>query len=67
MQRVHAPLVDGAAGRDQRLGRDLPAEHALAILVGAQPPKQVHLELLELQQVDQVVERHTHRAQVIHR
>ena len=50
-------MVDGAAGRDERLPRDLPAEHALAVLVGAQPAEQVHLELLELEQVDQIVER----------
>ena len=62
MQRVHVALVDGAAGRDERLAGDLPAEHPLAVLVGAQPAEEVHLELLELQQIDQVVQRRAHRA-----
>ena len=46
----------------ERLPRDLPAEHPLAVLVGAQPAEQVHLELLELEQVDQIVERRAHGA-----
>ena len=58
VQRVHVPVgVDGAPRRDERLPRDLPAEHALAVLVGADAAEQVHLELLELEQVDQIVER----------
>ena len=44
----------------ERLPRDLAAEHPLAVLVGAQPAEEVDLELFELQQVDQVVERRAH-------
>ena len=47
VQRVHVALVDRAARGDQRLRRHLAAEHPLAVLVGAQPAEQVHLELLE--------------------
>ncbi len=58
MQRVHRPVgVDGAPGGDQRLRRDLAAEDALLVLVRARAPEQVHLERLELEELDQVVER----------
>ena len=58
VQRMHVPVgVDGSPRRDQRLPRDLTAEHALTILVGAHAAEQVHLELLELEQVDEIVER----------
>ena len=56
MQRVDVPVLDGPARRDQRLARHLAAEHALAVLVGAQPAEEVDLELLQREQVDQLVE-----------
>ena len=61
MQRVHAAARSRrCARRDQRLARDLAAEHALAVLVGAHAAEQVDLELLELEQVDEIVERAPH-------
>ena len=61
MQRVHEPVgVDRAARRDQRLARDLAAEDALAVLVGADAAEEVDFELLELEQVDEIVERASH-------
>ena len=58
MERVHGTVgVDGAAGGDERLRGDLPAEDALGVLVGAEPAEQVDLEHLELEQVEQVVQR----------
>src|SRR5450631_1699941 len=53
--------LDGAARGDEGLRRDLAAEDALAVLVGAQAPKEVDLERFELQEVEQVVERRAHR------
>ena len=61
------PVLDRAAGRDERLARDLATEHALTVLVGAQPAEQVHLELFELQQFDQLVERSPHGGAMLRR
>ncbi len=49
MQGVHRAPVDGATGGDQGLAGDLAAEDPLAILLGAVAAKQVHLELLEVE------------------
>ncbi len=49
--------VDSAAGGDEGLRGDLTAEDPLAVLVGAEPAEQVHLERLELEEVEQVVQR----------
>ena len=65
VERVHEPVLHGATRSDQRLSGDLTAEHALAVLVGAEPPEQVDLELLQLQQLDQLVERTSHEAGIL--
>ena len=52
-------------GGNQRLPRDLATEHALAVLVGTDAPEQVHLELFELEEIDQIVERTAHRAPML--
>ncbi len=61
VQRVHRAVgLHGAARRDQRLARDLPPEHPLAVLLGRDAAKEVHLEGFEIEQRDQVVERSSH-------
>ena len=65
MQRMDEPVVDRAAGRDERLARDLATEDALTILVGADATKQIHLELFELEDVDEVVERSPHVRRIL--
>ena len=60
-------MLDGAARGDERLARDLTAEHALAVLVRAQAAEQVHLELLELEEFDQLVERGSHVTPILTR
>jgi hypothetical protein len=57
VQRVGAASLDRPAGGDERLARDLAAEDALAALVGAPAAEQVHLELLEVEDVDELLER----------
>ena len=54
--------LHGAARGDEGLARDLTAEHPLLVLVGAEAPEQVHLELLEVEEGDEVVERARHGA-----
>ena len=49
--RVHGP-----PGRDQRLARDLAAEHPRGAVRRAEPAEQVHLEPLEVEQRDEVVQ-----------
>ena len=53
-------VFDRAARGDERLPRDLAAEHTLAVLVGAHAAEQVDLELFEVQQLDELVERTPH-------
>ena len=50
-------MLDRASRSDERLARDLSAEHALALLVGLTPAEDVDLDRLEVEQLDQVVER----------
>jgi hypothetical protein len=57
---VDLPVLDGATGRHQRLSRHLAAEDALALLVGLGAPKDVDLNRLQIQQVDEEVERGAH-------
>jgi hypothetical protein len=58
VQRVHPSLrVDRASARDQRLPGDLPAEHALHRRVGGEPAEQRVLEALDVEQLEQHVER----------
>ena len=58
MQRVHGPVrLHGAPGRDQRLPRDLAAEHPRRAVRRADAAEQVQLEPLEVEQRDEVVQR----------
>ncbi len=61
MQRVHAAALHRATRRHQGLGRDLAAEDALAALVGAHTPEDVHLDGLDVEQFDEEVQRVAHR------
>src|SRR5205085_7638647 len=57
MQRVHgASRGNRARRRHQRLRGDLPAEHALALLVRIVPAKDVDLELLDVEEPEYFVE-----------
>ena len=60
MQGVHAAALDGAPRRHEGLGRDLAAEHALAALVGAHAPEDVDLDGLDVEQLDEEVQRVAH-------
>jgi hypothetical protein len=63
VQRVDAARgIDRPGGGDERLAGDLAAEHALAVLVGLAPAEDVLLDLLEVEQVDELVERRSHAA-----
>ena len=55
VQRMRQHALDGAGGRDQRLADHLAAEHALPADLRAAAAKQVHLELLEVEDGEQVV------------
>ena len=57
VQRVHVAVFHGAARRDRAPAPRPAPEHALPVLVGAEPAEQVHFELLQLQQLDQLVQR----------
>ena len=67
--RVHrmdpAPGVDGAARGHQALRQHLAAEDPLARVLRAQAAEQVDFELLELEEVDQVVDRSAHAAKLL--
>ena len=55
MHRVHLEaLVDGPDRRDQRLGRDLAAEDALPVGVGAVAPEEVGVEGLDVEELDEL-------------
>ena len=57
MQGVHHPSeVDRAGGGDEGLAGHLPAEHALAVLVGRDATEDVDLDGLEVEQGHEVVE-----------
>jgi hypothetical protein len=66
-QKVRMQGVDESIGLDsaprsrQCLRRDLTAEHALTVLVGAEPAKQVDLEHLQLEELEQRVECGSHQ------
>ena len=50
------PLRHGPPGGDERLCRHLSPEHPLTVFLGAPPAKDVHLELLEIEEADQIAE-----------
>ena len=60
VQRVRSPAFDRSPGGHQRLCRHLAAEHALTVLIGAHTPKDVDLDGLEIEKVDQKIEGFTH-------
>ena len=62
VQRVRGASLDGAAGRGQRLRRDLSAEQALALAALVAAAEDVALDLLEVEQLDQSVGGRRHRA-----
>ena len=64
VQRMHPPVLDGAARRHERLCGHLAAEDALAFLVGLDAPEDVHLNGLEVKQVDEELQGRAHRAHV---
>jgi hypothetical protein len=61
VQRVHRPVVGhGPSGGDQRLPGDLAAVHPLDGLVGRPAAEDVDLDLLQVEQVEEPVERVAH-------
>ena len=56
MQRVDDALLDGAPRGDERLARDLAAEDAETHVLRASAAEEVHLELLEVEDDQQLVE-----------
>ena len=60
MQRVHDAALDRAPRGHQRLAGHLSAEHPLAILLRAAAAEDVHLELLEVEDLDQLADRVRH-------
>ena len=58
MQRMRRPfgkVVDRAAGGDQRLADHLAAEHPLPALLRRAAAKQIHLDRLEIEDGDEVL------------
>ena len=49
-------VVDGAAGRDQRLADDLAAEYPLPALLRRAAAKQVHLDRFEIEDGDEILD-----------
>jgi hypothetical protein len=54
---MHPAALDGSTRGHQRLGRHLAAESALAVALGVLAPKEVDLDILEIQQVNKKIER----------
>ena len=52
MRRPRGDVLDGAAGRDQRLADHLAAEHPLPARLRRAAAEQVHLERLEIENVE---------------
>ncbi len=50
-------VLDSASCRDERLARDLAPEHTLALLVGRVSAEDVDLDVLQVEKVEEVVER----------
>ena len=57
MQRVDGAVLDRASGSNERLSGHLTTEDTLALLVGALATEDVLLDLLEVEQADEVVDR----------
>ena len=56
MRRPHGHVLDRAAGRDQRLADDLAAEHPLPARLRRAAAEQVHLERLEIENGEDVLD-----------
>ncbi len=54
MQRMRQPALDGAAGSDHRLPDHLAAEHPLPARLRAVAAEQIHLELFEVEDRNEV-------------
>ena len=52
-----AAKIDGSRSRDQRLACHLPAEHSLAVLVGAATPENIDFNRFHVEQCDEVLQR----------
>ena len=62
VQGVHQAIGgDRAPGRDERLTRDLATEDADPALLRASAPEDVHVEFLEVEDLDQLVDQFLHR------
>ena len=61
MKRVDLARADRPPGRHERLGRHLATEDPLNLLDRLDPPEEVDLDRLEIEQVDQLVEGFAHR------
>jgi hypothetical protein len=60
VQRVDLRTVaDGAGGRHERLPCDLAPEDPLAVLVGTEPPEDVDLDGLDVEELDHLRQRGT--------
>src|SRR5262249_4880179 len=62
VQRVDGPVLHRAAGRDERLARHLAAEDADAHVLRAPAAKEIHLELFQVEDREQLVEHALHAA-----
>ncbi|MGY4283211.1 hypothetical protein ACVWXO_002431 [Bradyrhizobium sp. LM2.7] len=51
---MRQPALDGAAGRDHGLSDHLPAEHPLPARLRAVAAEQIHLELFEVEDCDEI-------------
>jgi hypothetical protein len=60
VQGMNAAPLDGASRRHESLRRHLAAEDALTVLVGAYTPEDVHLDGLDVEQLDEKVQRVAH-------
>ncbi len=56
MERVHPAALDGAPRRHEGLRRHLAPEDPLAVLVGAHAAEDVHLDGLDVEQLDEEVQ-----------
>ena len=59
VQRMRRPgrhVIDGAAGRDQRLADDLAAEHPLPARLRRTAAKQIHFERFEIENINQFLD-----------
>jgi len=64
VQRVDRATLDRPAGRDERLARHLASEDAQALIFRAATAEQVHLELFQVEDLEQLDQRALHRALV---